>query len=119
MSYTPRTQSRKFRDGDCPADVLAIYDNGGKTLDRYTVFYKPVAPLEDVRGWIGFRGMSEDPYSPQGFGIYGEMQAYEVAQYRNSIYRHSAKWSDLPEQVQKSVRADCDDIVVARKLDTK
>lgn len=115
MTYIPRTQSRKFRDGDCPADVLAIYDNGGKSFDRYTVFYKPVEPLENLRGWIGYRGMSTDPYAPQGFGIYAEMQAYEVAQYRQRVYRESCKWSDLPEQVKKSVREDCKDIAEARK----
>lgn len=119
MSYIPRTQSAKFRDSDCPADVLAIYDNGGKTFDRYTVFYKPVEPLQDLRGWIGYRGMSEHPYDPQGFGIYAEMEAYEVARYRESVYRESCKWSELPEDVKRSVRADCDDIVVARKLSAK
>jgi hypothetical protein len=109
MSYMPRTQSKKFLDGDCPAGVLAIYDNGGKTWDRYTVFYKPTAPLKDRGEYIGYRGMSEDPYSPSGFGIYGELKAWEVAAYRSRVYHHSAKWSDLPEQVKKSVRQDCED----------
>lgn len=112
MTYRPRTQSKKFLDGDCPAGVLAIYDNGGKTWDRYTVFYKPLVPLKDIRDHIGYRGMSEDPYSPQGFGIYDTMEAWEVARYRESIYRQSAKWSDLPEQVKKSVRHDCSDFEV-------
>jgi hypothetical protein len=53
--------------------------------------------------------MSEDPYSPSGFGIYGELKAWEVAAYRSRVYHHSAKWSDLPEQVKKSVRQDCED----------
>jgi hypothetical protein len=109
----PRTQSKKFLDGDCPSGVLAIYDNGGKTWDRYTVFYKPVDVLKDRGEYIGYRGMSEDPYSPQGFGIYGEMKAWEVAAYRERVYRDSAKWSDLPEQVKKSVRQDCSDLEVA------
>lgn len=109
MTYRPRTQSKKFLDGDCPDGVLAIYDNGGETWDRYTVFYKPQAGADYAYGWIGYRGMSEDPYSPGGFGIYSEMRAHEVAAYRNRSYRHSAKWSDLPEQVKKSVRQDCED----------
>lgn len=109
MTYRPRTQSAKFLNTDCPAGVLAIYDNGGKTFDRYTVFYKPSEAVDYAYGYIGYRGMSEDPYSPSGFGIYGEMKAHEVAAYRNSIYRESAKWSDLPEQVKKSVRQDCED----------
>lgn len=109
MTYIPRTQSAKFRDGDCPDGVLAIYDNGSKTFDRYTVFYKPTEPLKDMRGWIGYRGMSEDPFAPNGFGIYDEMEAYKVARYRERVYRESAKWSELPEQVKKSVRQDCAD----------
>ncbi len=112
MSYKPRTQSKKFLDGDCPSGVLAIYDNGGATFDRYTVFYKPLVPINYHDGWIGYRGMSEDPYAPNGFGIYSEMKAWEVAEYRRRVYRHSCKWSDLPEQVKKSVRNDCSDLEV-------
>jgi hypothetical protein len=108
MTYRPRTQSKKFLDGDCPSGVLAIYDNGGKTFDRYTVFYKPTETLENLRGWIGYRGMSEHPFSAQGFGIYSEMEAYEVARYRERVYRESCKWTDLPEDVQKAVRQDCE-----------
>jgi hypothetical protein len=105
--YRPRTQSKKFLDGDCPKGVLAIYDNGGKTFDRYTVFYKPVEPLENLRGWIGYRGMSEHPSSPQGFGIYEEMEAHKAARYRERVYRESAKWSELPDEVKAVVRRDC------------
>ncbi len=110
MTYMPRTQSKKFLDGDCPAGVLAIYDNGGKTLDRYTVFYKPTEPQSYGYGSIGYRGMSESPASAQGFGIYGEMKPFEVAAYRNRIYRESCKWTDLPEDVQRSVRQDCKEL---------
>lgn len=109
MTYMPRTQSRKFRDADCPKNVLAIYDNGGKTLDRYTVFYKLEKGAEKYDGayWINYRGMSERPSSPQGFGISGEMKAHEVAAYRTRVYRESAKWSELPEEVKECVRRDC------------
>lgn len=112
MTYRPRTQSKKFLDGDCPAGVLAIYDNGDKTWDRYTVFYKPLEPQDYAHGIIGYRGMSQDPYAPNGFGLYSEMKPYEVAAYRNRVYHESAKWSDLPEQVKKSVRHDCSDFEV-------
>lgn len=112
MTYTPRTQSKKFLDGDCPAGVLAIYDNGGATFDRYTVFYKPLERQDYAHGYIGYRGMSESPASPQGFGIYDGMKPYEAAAYRRSVYRHSAKWTDLPEEVQRVVRYDCSDAEV-------
>jgi hypothetical protein len=112
MTYQPRTQSEKFLDGDCPKGVLAIYDNGGKTFDRYTVFYKPTEPLKDIYAPIGYRGMSEHPSDPQGFGQYGEMAAWEAREYRSSIYRDSCKWTDLPEDVQRCVRNDCSDLEV-------
>lgn len=111
MNYRPRTQSKKFRDGDCPDGVLAIYDNGGSSFDRYTVFYKLEADAEKYMGsyWITYRGMSEHPASAQGFGIVDTMKAHEAAAYRNRVYRHSAKWSDLPDDVKECVRRDCMD----------
>lgn len=106
-NYTPRRQSKKFLDGDCPKGVLAIFDNGGKTFDRYTVFYAPAWEYE--RQWfVGYRGMSEHPSSPQGFGIYGEMTRWEMADYRRRVYHQSCKWLDLPDDVKRVVRADCE-----------
>ena len=106
-AYRPRPQSARFRDGDCPAGVLAIYDNGGDSFDRYTVFYKEVTRDDRGHPWIGYRAMSEHPASPQGFGIYGEMQAHEMSAYRRRVYRESAAWSSLPDDVKRTVRADC------------
>jgi hypothetical protein len=70
--YTPRRQAKKFLDGDCPKEVLAIFDNGGKTFDRYTVIYTHVEFNHRGEPWLGYRGMSEHPFDPQGFGIYSE-----------------------------------------------
>ena len=109
MSYRPRTQSKKFLDGDCPSGVLAIYDNGGKTLDRYTIYYKPdMATAIDPQGtlWIDYFAASESPTSSQGFGIHGQDPSHQVAAYRSRIYRESAKWSELPEAVKVCVRDD-------------
>lgn len=105
MSYRPRTQSKKFLDGDCPSGVLAIYDNGGKTLDRYTIYYKPEA-AEFRHMWIDYFAASETPTSAGGFGIHGQDPAHQVAAYRSRVYRESAKWSDLPEAVKDCVRRD-------------
>lgn len=107
-TYTPRRQSKKFLDGDCPEGVLAIFDNGGKSFDRYTVFYR--AAWEYNHEWyVGYRGMSEHPSDPQGFGIYGEMTRWDMSDYRRRVYHQSCKWSDLPEDVQRVVRADCEE----------
>jgi hypothetical protein len=108
--YTPRRQSKKFLDGDCPQGVLAIYDNGGASFDRYTVFYRePVAGTSFGDMWLSYRAMSEHPFSPQGFGIAGEIRAHELAAYRARVYRHSASWTSLPDDVKRAVRADLQD----------
>lgn len=112
MTYTPRRQSKRWLDGDCPRGVLAIYDNGGLerprrgTFDRYTIFYVPTEQLEDRGGWIQYLGASEHPYDAQGFGQHGELPAYQVAEYRYRFAHHAAKWSSLPPDVKRSVRGD-------------
>ncbi len=45
---------------------IRIYDNGGKTFDRYTVVYMD---CPEGRGLYGARGMSAHPFHPQGFGM--------------------------------------------------
>lgn len=114
MTYSPRRQSVRWLDADCPKEVLAIMDNGGMSFDRYTVFYVPDKHTKAEtphRGmWIGYRAMSEHPASAQGFGIYEEMEAYKVAEYRYRAKSTYAKWSDLPEDVKVVVRRDCKDI---------
>jgi hypothetical protein len=108
VTYRPRRQSKKFLDGDCPAGVLAIYDNGGKTFDRYTVFYRErVTGTTYADSWFWYRGMSEHPFSPSGFGVSSEITAHDMAGYRNRVYRESCKWSSLPPDVKRAVRADC------------
>lgn len=74
--YRPRRQSSRWLDGDCPAGVLAIYDDP-RYFDRFTVFYTDVIPGPHGEPWIGYRGMSEHPTMPTGFGCGGEMEAYK------------------------------------------
>lgn len=105
-SYTPRRQSSRWLDGDCPSGVLAIYDNP-KYADRYTVIYKePVSGTTYADMWLGYRSMSENPCHPQGIGLYCEMQAWQAANYRYMSRHHACKWSDLPQAVKDVVIAD-------------
>ncbi|ACF33956.1 hypothetical protein Porky_141 [Mycobacterium phage Porky] len=104
--YKPRRCSKRWLDGDCPREVLAIMDSGPKNFDRYTVFYTDaVRDGRDV--WIGYRGMSEHPSSPMGFGVSGQLRAHEVAEYRYRFKHQYIRWSDLPHDVQETVRRDC------------
>ena len=50
-------------------DRIRIYDNGGKTLDRYTVVF--MDQPETHAGTFNSLGMSEHPFGPQGFGQHG------------------------------------------------
>lgn len=100
----PRRALKRWLDGDCPDGVLAIFDNGGRSFDRYTVLYVP-APGED---WLGYLAASTHPFDPQGFGQHGEMPLHEARayRYRAAANRESAKWSSLPPDVQRIVRQD-------------
>jgi len=102
--------NKRWLDGDCPAGVLAIFDNGGKTWDRYTVLYVPQPGAE----FVEYLGASERPYDPQGFGQHGEMRASEVAsyRYRATSSKESARWSDLPDDVKRAVRQDLEIVVI-------
>jgi hypothetical protein len=75
---------------------IRIYDNGGKTFDRYTFVF----PSLDVPRNNDYYGSSENPFHPQGFGQFcGECPYPE---HRN--YRHLGKLippESLPEQARK------------------
>ena len=104
---TPRRASKRWLDADCPAGVLAIFDHP-RYIGRYTVFYRRVhgqPPFE----WIWARGMSARPSHPQGFGIDVTMTPGQVARYRRDEWRHSCRWSALPEAVKNAVRGDLAD----------
>ena len=74
--------------------IIAIYDNGGLTFDRFTVYYD-----EQERGLFSGRGMSEHPSHPQGFGqcISGLLGAHNGA---------LITFDDLPPDCQACVTND-------------
>lgn len=47
-------------------NLIRIYDNGGKTFDRFTAVYMQCP--EKQPNTFEAVGMSERPYAPQGFG---------------------------------------------------
>lgn len=76
---------------------VRIYDNGGKSFDRYTAVY--MFEPETRPNTFGARGMSKHPFSPQGFGCYVSA----------TPGRHLGKrieFSDLPIDCQKLVLQD-------------
>lgn len=49
--------------------TLRIYDNGGKTCDRYTIIPPRWAHLKYKRGDWECISSSERPFHPQGYGM--------------------------------------------------
>ena len=70
---------------------VKIYDNGGKTIDRYTL----ITPEGDVFGF------NENPYHPQGFCQYAGDFGNTLSSYRH--LGKPIKLEDLPEQAQDYV----------------
>jgi len=101
QKMTTYRRSRK----DYPKGVLGIYDNGGKTVDRYTVIYTPFTV--DGRQYFPFLGMSAYPFHPQGFGQHGELPHRYTRQSGERVLR----FADLPADCQRLVLQD---IVEAR-----
>jgi len=76
--------------------IRAIYDNGGETLDRYTIYYGEKNKTNNLYECIA---LSENPNSPLGF-------------YQHTMGepgRHNGKkikLTDLPLECQKSILAE-------------
>jgi len=80
-----------------PVQVTAVWDNGGKTLDRYTVAVEP-GPDWPRGPYVPMLAMSIDAASPQGVsqwtpGIPGPQLGREIL------------WEELPEQIRAHAAA--------------
>lgn len=76
---------------------VKIYDNGGKTFDRYTAVY--ISQPESQAGLYDARGMSEFPFHPQGFGQFCSAMPGKHLGKR-------IKFEELPADCQKLVKQD-------------
>lgn len=79
--------------------IKAIYDNGGKTADRYTVYFDLKNPNNGL--WYGL-AMNAEPFHPQGFGQHVE----------GALGRHNGKritLAALPEDCKKLVKQELED----------
>ena len=79
--------------------IHSIYDNGGETFDRFTVYFKGQDTVNPRNGFRCFLGMSERPFHPQGFGQHGE----------GMTGKHNGRritFESLPVDCQTAVLAD-------------
>lgn len=102
-SYTPRRASSRWLDGDCPAEVLAIFDHPKET-DRYTVFYREILKAPGY----GYDSLGYISVDENGSHYHGELKTHEVAAYRYRNKHRYATWSSLPDVVKSVVRRDLD-----------
>jgi hypothetical protein len=83
---------------------IRCYDNGGESIDRYTVIFTRSHNFGLKNRTIGL-AMNDAPYHPQGFGQHFD---YDHPIDKPS-YKHlgkKIKFQDLPEDCQKLVIKD-------------
>ena len=85
---------------DYYSTVLAIFDNGGETIDRYTVVLG-TGQVSDTDYNRDMLALGDDVTSPQGFSqyTYGEFNPSKD----NSHLGKEIRWEDLPETHQKHI----------------
>jgi len=80
---------------------VKIYDNGGGTADRYSVFFVEPWMREMACGWFTI-GMGSSPYSPQGVCM---TSTYNKKPCMTNCGRRIS-FADLPADCQKVVMDD-------------
>jgi hypothetical protein len=86
--------------------LLRVYDNGGKSFDRYTV----IPPRWAGEDWKERNGLfyaisaSAHPFDPQGFGQH--VSAMPGKHLGNRI-----RWNQLPKDVQKVARQTFEEFI--------
>lgn len=101
MSYRPRRSTARWLAG-APKALLAVYDNGGKSCDRYLALYGAPLWTPDMGATLPARSMSERPSHPQGIGLSCEVKAYDRAAFGKKV-----RFEDLPPDVKRCIIADC------------
>lgn len=90
--------------------VLRIYDNGGKTADRYTIVpprWAGASHYDRRRALWEALASGSTPFHPQGFGQHTEAMP-------GPHLGRRIKWADLPADVQKFARQTFSEFAPAR-----
>lgn len=95
---------------------VRVYDNGGKTFDRYTVVYTGRAAVDRtgvVAQWP-YVGMSEFPFSPQGVGQHGFSEHRQCDLNKHGWPKQIGSTCHLGKRIEFiKLPKDCRDLVMA------
>jgi hypothetical protein len=84
---------------DYPQGVIGIYDNNGKTIDRYTVVFEPWTHEDGHTHWP-ILGMSESPR--YGFSQHDTLKF----RYTRQAGERTINFANLPQDCQRAVLKD-------------
>ena len=107
LSKTLKSRRAKFIPQGIPR-FIRVYDNGGKTFDRYQIVFTG-RYRHLTRGQTVCVGSSEHPFHPQGFGSFGLLNF--IPDY--PTYGHLGKkiqFKNLPPDVKRMVKDDYMDL---------
>lgn len=109
MIFKTKKQQERY-NSNVPNGVpkwIRVYDNGGRSFDRYTVVFTKKA-ITNTHGdrWFMYLGMSENPFHPQGFGQHGESDRQPVDRPTYGHLGKKIKFEDLPEDCKQLVLQD-------------
>lgn len=96
MKYQPKRARARWLQ-DAPEWVLSVHDNGGKSADRYTVFFGGSQWLPEFGRNVFYLSMSESPGSAYGICISGECPSINRSNAGKKI-----RWLDLPKACQEA-----------------
>jgi hypothetical protein len=89
-------QTQNKMEGTKMENNIIVYDNGGKTFDRYTAIYKD-RPYPMTLNTYECIGMSANPFNPQGFCQHSAAMPGQHLGKRINI-------SELPIDCQKAIQ---------------
>jgi len=78
--------------------VCRIFDNGGTSIDRYTIAFK-ACKVNNIFTIYPYLASSANPFHPQGFGQHGESREFLNGKHLGK----RVAFDSLPVDVQKFV----------------
>jgi hypothetical protein len=100
VSMAKESRKERLMPGGIPRWVRC-YDNGGETIDRYTVVFTRNHPNKPPGLYIG---ASTYPFHPQGFGQHGHNPDGAIDRPTSSHLGKRVKFEALPPDVQQFAR---------------